>query len=99
MNKWYNWINEALSGAGIVIGVDLISTKELLGLILVIINIIIAILSLVLKVVQWYKNAKADGKITSDEVSEGIEIINTGAEDIKKEIEDSKSSKGDKKDE
>lgn len=92
MTKWYDWLNEILSGAGIILGADIISTKELLGIILLVLNICIAIVSLALKLIQWYKNAKADGKITKDEIKEGVDIVASSIDDINKQIEDSKSS-------
>ncbi|MBO7716219.1 MAG: hypothetical protein J6S85_21825 [Methanobrevibacter sp.] len=55
-----------------------------------ILSIIISILILVDKVVTWFKRAKSDGKITSDEIKEGVDIIKDGVEDIKEHIEKNK---------
>ena len=43
------------------------------------------------RIYVWYKEAKSDGKITHDEIKEGINIIANGVEDIKKK----KGEKGD----
>lgn len=80
------WINEVLSGIGIVIGIDLATTKEVLGIILVGLNILVLVISVVLKFVSWYTDAKEDGKITSEELKEGAEILKEGIENISKEL-------------
>lgn len=36
---------------------------------------------------KWYKTAKADGKITSDEIMKGVQIIIDGEEEIKSQID------------
>ena len=35
------------------------------------------------KLYNWYKKAKADGKITKDEVKEGVGIITEGFKELK----------------
>lgn len=87
MNKWYDWLSEPLSIIGIVLGADVAQTKEILGIILIILNIIIVIVTTTLKVIDWYKRAKADGKITKDEIEEVTHIVNDGIEDINKNLE------------
>ena len=82
-----NWINEVLSTAGIILGVDISLTKDILGIVLVILNILVLIISLCLKILAWWKKAKEDGKITEDEIQEGIDIINDSLKDIKEKGE------------
>ena len=65
-------------------------TETALRIANLIITIIISLLILISRIIDWYKKAKADGKITSDEVKEGIEIITDGAKEIKGHIEDKK---------
>ena len=56
-------------------------TNELLQTISLIITIIGAIISMiVVPLVSWYQKAKADGKITKDEIQEGVKIISDGVE-------------------
>ena len=43
---------------------------------------------------KWYKAAKADGKITRDEISEGVEIVIEGKEEIADKM---KAKKGEEK--
>lgn len=52
-----------------------------------ILGTIMLICALVVKIVKWYKRSKADGKITADEVIEGVEIISEGAKEIKNTID------------
>ena len=55
-----------------------------------ILAITISVLIIVSRLIDWFKKAKKDGKITSDEVKEGVEIIKEGAEEIKGHIEEHK---------
>lgn len=65
-------------------------TEMILRIANLIITIIISLLILVSRVIDWWKKSKADGKITSDEVKEGVDIITDGAKEIKGHIEDKK---------
>ena len=69
-------------------------TNELLQTISLVITIIGAIISMiVIPLVNWYQKAKEDGKITGDEIKEGIDIVNDGIKGVDETIK-----KGDKKD-
>ena len=46
--------------------------------------IIPKIVKLIKKIVEWFKKAIADGKITEEEFNEGINVLQEGVEDIKK---------------
>lgn len=59
--------------------------------------ILISICTLCSLIVKWFKKANEDGKITIDEIEEGLHIIESGAKDIKDQIEDRKDNKNDKK--
>lgn len=96
--KAISWANEILSGIGIALGIDIATTKDFLGLILVGANILVLIISLVLKMIDWFKKAKEDGKITKDEVKEGVDIVNSGIEDINKQLEEKQPLEGEHKD-
>lgn len=81
----------ALSATGTAL-----QTNELLQTISLIITILGAIISMiVLPLLTWYKNAKKDGKITKDEIKEGIDTLQEGIEGVKDSLDDKK--KGDKK--
>lgn len=59
-----------------------------------ILAIIISLIVLISRLVDWWKRAKADGKITKDEVKEGVEIITDGVKEIQDHLNDKKE--GDK---
>lgn len=68
-------------------------TNEILQTISLIITICGALVSfIVIPVLTWYKNAKKDGKITTDELIEGAKTIEDGIKKTEEEIK-----KGDKK--
>ena len=52
-----------------------------------ILAIIISLLILISRIIDWYRKAKADGKITSDEIKELVEIGKDGAKEIKDHID------------
>ena len=59
-----------------------------------VLSIIISIIILVSRILTWWKDAKKDGKITKDEINEGVNIVTEGVKDIKDKI-DSHTKKGD----
>lgn len=88
MNKWYNWVNEVLSATGIAVGADVLETANaVLGLVLIVLNIIVLLISLAIKVIDWFKRAKTDGKITKEEINELVDIVQDGVEDLKDKID------------
>lgn len=48
-----------------------------------IITIVSALFGLIFKIVTWYKKSKEDGKITKEEIEEGIKIVSEGTKEIK----------------
>lgn len=69
-------------------------TNETLQTISLIITIIGAIISMiVIPIISWYKNAKKDGKITKDEVKEGLETLENGIKGVKESLDDRKETK------
>lgn len=63
-------------------------TKELFEIISLVLSIIISLLIIGSKIFQWWKNASKDGKISKEEVKDGIDIIVDGVNDIRDKIED-----------
>lgn len=57
-------------------------TKELFQIISLILSIITTLVIMGTKLYNWYKKAKADGKITKDELGEAVDIISSGINDI-----------------
>lgn len=70
-----------------VIGTS-IQVNEVLKTISLVLTIVGALITyIVVPLIAWFKKAKADNKITADEIKEGVEIISTGAEKTKEEID------------
>ena len=83
-------VGTALSATGTAI-----QPNEVLQTISLIITILGAIISMiVLPLLTWYKNAKKDGKITKEEIKEGIDKLQEGIEGVKDTLDDKKE--GDK---
>ena len=68
-------------------------TQEVLQIVSLIITILGGIVSLiVIPILNWYKNAKKDGKITIDEAIDGANTLNDGINALEDKL------KGDEKD-
>lgn len=71
-------IGTSLSAVGTAIQVD-----EILKYVSLAITIIGGIISMIIiPLLNWYKNAKQDGKITKEEMEEGAQIVQNGIEQI-----------------
>ena len=93
-------MNKELSGG--IIGTILSATgtaiqpNEVLQTISLILTIIGSAISLIIiPLITWYKNAKKDGKITKEEISDGLDTLQEGVEGVKNIVDDTKK-KGDK---
>ena len=71
------WVTSALTT---ILGAT--SVEEVTRVVLLIVGIISGLFSLAYNIYCWYKKAKEDGKITSDEIKEGVKIIDEGVKDI-----------------
>jgi len=82
--------NELIAGvAGTALGVvgTATQTNEILETISLVITILGALVSFVLvPLLNWYRSAKKDGKITLDEVQDGAETLKDGLDKTKEEI-------------
>ena len=74
-------------GAGGLWFLTATQVEHILRIANLILAIIISVLVLVSRMIDWYKKAKADGKITADELKEGVDIVKEGAEEIKQHID------------
>lgn len=77
-----------LIGGSIGTGISAIGTamqtNELLQTISLVITIIGGLITfIIMPVINWYQNAKKDGKITKEEVDEGVKIIQDGLDKLK----------------
>ena len=72
-----------------------LQTSEILQIVSLIITILGGIISLiVLPLLNWYKNAKKDGKITTEEIDEGVKTLQEGLDGVKHIVDENKK-KGD----
>lgn len=62
--------------------------EQVLKIISLTLSIIVSITLIVLSVVKWWKKASEDGKITKEEIQEGIDILKQGKEEIENKIKD-----------
>lgn len=68
-----------------------IQTEDVLRIVSLIITIIGAIISMiVIPIANWYRNAKKDGKITKEEISEGVDILQEGIDKVQQIANDDK---------
>ena len=75
--------------------IGIASIYEYLGIALTILGIVSAILSIMLSIRTWYKNANADGKITKEEIDELLndENIKENIDNIKDAVDNLKKPK------
>lgn len=83
--KNYDNINNTLSVLTGSFG--LANIEHVLGIIVLVLSIMNITFNVLVKVIRKYKEAKADGKITKDEVVDIIETGKEGYNEAKEEIE------------
>lgn len=85
-------INKELIGSAICTSVAGTSTaiqpNEVFQYIQMGLTIIATIITIILGLRAWWKDAKKDGKIDEDEIKEGIEIIQNGVNALQDKKED-----------
>ena len=68
-----------------------LQTEEVLRIVSLCLTILGSIISfIVIPILNWYKNAKRDDKITIDEIKEGAETLAHGIEQVQNSIDDKK---------
>lgn len=82
-------ILEIFGNAGMYVLTGL-QTKEIFEIISLVLSILISILIIVTKIISWFKEAKKDGKIDSDELGQLVDITKDGLEDVKDKIDEKK---------
>ena len=75
-----SWIAETLNGVQYVFAS--LQQNETLQYIELGLSILTSIILIAFRVWRWIKEAKADGKITKEEIEEGAKIIADGAQEI-----------------
>lgn len=91
----FSMLGNALSILGVALTPqELESVEHITAIICMIAGLLITIVcSIVIPLIKWWKNAKSDGKITEDEIQEGIEIIENGVNQLKDKKEDKEDKK------
>ena len=82
-------IGSALSGVGATISLE--QLDRIISIVCSVLGAIITIVCvIVIPLIKWWKNAKKDGKITKEELQEGVGIIKNGIEEVKGNLNDKK---------
>lgn len=91
----FSMVGNVLSILGVALTPqELESVEHITAIICMIVGLLITIVcSIIIPLIKWWKNAKADGKITEDEIQEGIEIIENGVNELKDKKEDKEDKK------
>lgn len=66
--------------------------NEIFQVIQLVLTIVSLLITIAYSVWTWYKKAAADGKITTDEIKDGINIVADGVEEIKDAVDNSSST-------
>jgi len=78
---------------------NIADTESIVSIVCTIIGLIITIITcLIIPIVKWHRKSKADGKISSKELEEGMETLKDGLNTIKDELEQLKGDENEHKD-
>lgn len=82
-------IGTAISSMGMVVSTE--QLDHIISIICSVAGVIIVIAtSVIIPLVSWYKKAKADGKITKEEIEEAKDIASKGVGEVKDAIDKTK---------
>lgn len=70
-----------------------IQTNELLQTISLILTIIGTVITIVMALLNWWNRSKKDGKITKEEIQEGVDIVKEGADSLGNALNKDKEQK------
>ena len=91
MKPIYEFIAGVFGTGTCAVGTAL-QTNEVLQMVSLIITILGGIVSLiVLPILNWYNKAKQDGKITPDEIKEGVETLQEGLDKLQNNLDKEKN--------
>ena len=84
-------------GNGIMYCCSMAQVEQVLRIASFALSVLISIIIIISRVIDWWKKAKADGKITKDEIDELGHIVGDGIKDIKEQVDSAQESqKGEK---
>ena len=72
----------AIGGNVFTYVLTIVQTNEIFQIISLVLSIITSIIIIAYRLYVWYKTAKADGKITKDEIEDAAKIVADGAKEI-----------------
>ena len=81
-----NYILEVFNAVQYVLAV--LQTNEVFQIIEFVLSIIVSIVLLIYRIWKWWKDANKDGKITKEEIEDGINIVVGGVEEIKDKVKE-----------
>ena len=91
----FSLLGNVLSVVGVALTPqELENVEHITAIICMIVGLLITIVcSIVIPFIKWWKKAKADVKITEDEIKEGVEIIENGINELKDKTKEDKEEK------
>lgn len=72
---------------GIAVGLGVAQVNEIMQIFQLALGVLATIISIAFSLYKWWKKAKADGKITDEEINEAIDIIKEPFDDKDEEKE------------
>ena len=66
---------------GIAVGLGVAQLNQVMQIIQLTLGILATIISIAFSLYKWWKKAKADGKITEEEINEAVDIITKPLDD------------------
>ena len=79
-------------GNGIMYCCSMAQVEQALRIASFVLSILISVLIIISRVIDWWKKAKADGKITKDEIDELGHIVGDVVKDIKEQVDSAQES-------
>ena len=78
-------IDYILDGLAITLGA--VQLNQIMQIVQLVLGIIATIISIMFSIWLWWKRASKDGKITEEEIKDGMEILNNGTKEIKDHLD------------
>lgn len=80
----YEIIETGLNAVGVAVGLS--DIESIIGICLLVVNVVILVvrfgIKLVRKIIDWRNKAKEDGKISSEEIKDLVDIVEDSIDDV-----------------
>lgn len=76
-----------ICGNGLMYVFTVVQTKEIFQIISLVLSILISLIIIISKVIEWIKKANADGKITKEEINELTNNVKEDVNEIKENVD------------